>query len=475
MEEAPARGKGPRRRDLVKLGVALAAVAVAWVLLWVSCRAGRRHPDAIGVILRKIERGSEIERLVTLHTLHVDVTQPAEFVQLFPYLIQATKDGSEQVHGAAASSLGGLILRFGRKSRASSEREPEVVTLCPEAAAAIAAVLDSPSASVRAEAARALESVATIGSLDDPPSRLVACLDDEAEPVRESAASAMVRFGKGPELLVPVALRWLSTEGPKASSAFQRVFLTVRFEPSVLPLLIDGLSSTNAEVCLDCTVAINHMGRSATPALPAILTLIRKELDTPHPASPLGDMDILAMASGAVGELWQVPPIPPGAVDLLCEVLKRENEASSEPDRSRPAPPVGSAKGGQYRNELTQAEAAFSLGILGRSAAPAVPVLLATFEGALASSDKVRETCAEALAEITRGTPDEDRLIATLADAWKAAPPRQKTVFARALRSLGSKTERRVPELRRFLSDGSRTEIRRFLYPRSDQEDGRRE
>jgi hypothetical protein len=46
-----------------------------------------------------------------------------------------------------------------------------------------------------------------------------------------------------------------------------------------------------------------------------------------------------------------------------------------------------------------------------------VPLLLSTFEAAPESSDVVREVIPEALVEITRGTPDEDRVLASLAKA----------------------------------------------------------
>src|SRR5206468_3767876 len=155
-----------------------------------------------------------------------------------------------------------------------------------------------------------------------PPPQLVACLDDEAEDVRSTAAESLIWYRQGPELLVPVALRRLPSESPRVREAFTDVFWFVRLEPSVLPLLIEGLSSENAVVCLSCTAAINHMGRDARPALPAILTLIRKELETPHPPGAHSRPRIIAMASGAIGELSPDTAPLPGTVELLCEVLK---------------------------------------------------------------------------------------------------------------------------------------------------------
>ena len=231
--------------------------------------------------------------------------------------------------------------------------------------------------------------------------------------------------------------------------------------------MIEGLSSENTEVRLCCTAAINHMGRDARPALPDILALIRKELATPPRLGADLRERIIAMAAGAVGELSPDTKPQPGTVELLCEVLKRPTEAGPGSGPDRPAGPVAPAEAMKYQVEFRQAEAVWSLGILGRSAASAVPLLLSTFEAAPQASTDLRQILAESLAEISRGTPDEDRVIASLAKAWKTASKPEKTAMARALRSLGPKSEQLVPELREMPSDDTRSRIRRVRYPRS--------
>ena len=189
---------------------------------------------------------------------------------------------------------------------------------------------------LRARAAKSLGFVAEIGKLDAPPPRLVACLDDEGEQVRMEAAKALIWYRQGPELLVPVALRRLPGETSLVREAFTDVFWFVRLDPSVLPLLIEGLSSENTDVRLSCTAAINHMGRDARPALPDILTLIRKELATPPRRGAPFRERIIAMASGAIGELSPDTDPLPGTVELLCEVLKRPSETGQVSDPNRP-------------------------------------------------------------------------------------------------------------------------------------------
>jgi hypothetical protein len=152
---------------------------------------------------------------------------------------------------------------------------------------------------VRATAAKSLGSIAASGRLEAPPLHLVACLDDENEKVRSRTTEALVAYGKGPELIVPVALRRLPTESPAAFTAFWDVFWHHRLEPSVLPLLIEGMKSENTEVRPCCARAINHMGQEARPALPAILSLLRKEIVTPRPNESRDEQDsISGIAAG---------------------------------------------------------------------------------------------------------------------------------------------------------------------------------
>jgi hypothetical protein len=356
------------------------------------------------------------------------------------------------VRNAAATVVGDLSQRFSGEA--------------PVAEEALTALLDDPSPALRARAAKSLGAVAASGRLDAPPPRLVACLDDEDEYVRSSATESLFEYRKGPELIVPVALRRLPTEGKVAGNAFEDLFWHVRLEPSVLPLLIGGLSSENTKVRLVCAAAINNMGREARPALPAILTLLRKELETPHPPESLADHDrIIGMAAGAIGEVTSDGECPPGSVVLLCEILERRGGAIRGSAAARRDSPGPSGKALEPEEELL-AEAVWSLGILGRSAAPAVPLLLSTFESARRVSN-LRGLTAESLAEISRGTPDEGRVLAILATAWKTSPQEQKTSITRALRRLSPKSEQLVAGLRQWPTDGTGSQIRRVRYPRS--------
>jgi hypothetical protein len=178
----------------------------------------------------------------------------------------------------------------------------------------------------------------------------------------------------------------------------------------------------------------------------------------------IGDLIIrrgnIGIAAGAIGEITSDGECPSGCVEILCEILQRPPSA-----RGERAPASLDLPTPQGPWEECQAEAVWSLGILGRPAAPAVPVLLSTFESAREASN-LRGLTPESLAEISRGTPDEDRVLASLARAWRTAPQKQKTAIARALRRLGSKSEQLVAELGEWPVDAKDSQLRRVRYPR---------
>ncbi len=283
--------------------------------------------------------------------------------------------------------------------------------------------------------------------------------------------------------------------------------------------------------CVSAATIINHMGLDAKPARPAVMALLRRELESPHPKLDLRLMDwgdgsavppsgvslvvvgsdrnsklhfrifgptgkritdtdesklpaqsgaisalkkqlqtlspphalslaektqVITAVTSIVGQnglnesiqysvdiieqtseaLVQISPDGdslPGTLEILCEVLKRPSE-------------------------MGQLGAAWSLGLLGRSARPAVPLLISAFETAPKDSHDLRGRIALALAQISQGTPDEDRVSASLAKAWTTAPQILKNAIAQALRTLGPKSEQLVPELREM--------PRRDLWPK---------
>lgn len=456
--------EGHKRGERVWIALAVVAVLVAALGVGVAllpphsrvkravARIGRavgglagqvgRAGKTAGAAAQAVEQGDPLRRRHAILDLREELTD-AELVKVYPTLLRALKDEAVPVRDAAATAVGDL--------------SPLVPNSAQAAEAGLAEMLDDATPMLRATAARALGQVARSGRLAMPPPRLAACLDDAAAQVRINAVVGLAAYGKGPELIVPVALRRIPTESSKVRSAFTEAFWQVRLEPSVLPLLIEGLSSDNTDVCLCCTAAINHMGGAAEPALPAILALLRQELEAPRHAGLQGSPDIVGMAAGAIGEIWQGPEPPAGAVELLCEVLRTARLRGPEPASKAQA-------------DFRQAEAAWSLGILGRAATSAVPLLLATFASTPTASEHLRGLIAEALAEIARETADVDLVAESLASAWTTASPEQRVVYARALRRLVPDPERFVSEIKDVPPDEGNSQIRRVRYPRPGDE-----
>jgi HEAT repeat protein len=547
---APDHGKGKGNSWVAVIAVAVIAAAIGvylyrspqedgarTVIVRIARAFGRlvgyqdRARKPIEVIIREIEHGDALTRTQTISLLHVDLTGPAEFARVFPYLVRATKDESEMVRSTMLAVFGRLILRFGRDGSGTDGRKFEE---------SLADLLNESSPKLRASAAKFLRALAAARQLYAPPPQLVACLDDESEEVRAAAAESLVEYGQGPELFLPIALRRLPTESPIAYNEFKRILWNLRFRPTVLPILIEGLSSDNMLVCVSAATVINHMGLAAKPARPAVMALLRKELETPHPkfdlrlmdwgdgsAVPTSGVSLVIVGSDRNGVLHfrifgpagrrvtdtdetkltaQVGAIsalkkqlqtlsPPHALSLAektqvitavtsiagqtglndekwhsVDIIEQTSEALMQ------ISPDGDSLPGTLEilcevlkrpSEMGQLGAAWSLGLLGRSARPAVPLLISAFETAPKDSHDLRGRIAMALAQISQGTPDEDRVSASLAKAWNTAPPILKNAIAQALRTLGPKSERLVPELREMPRRDLWPKIQRGYSPRS--------
>ena len=164
------------------------------------------------------------------------------------------------------------------------------------------------------------------------------------------------------------------------------------------------------------------------------------------PSGVPSPVDVVEQACEALVQLSPDGELLPGTVEILCEVLRR------------PYP-------------FRQQAAAWSLGYLGPAASRAVTRLLATLDAAPKTERDLRERTVFALVAIVRGTPDEDRVIARLAEARKSAEGRDKTLLTRALLRLAPKAEQLVPELR-GLRDDTPSPIEIGRLPRSFREAG---
>jgi hypothetical protein len=289
-----------KRRQVMTSVAALAAIAVSFGLYVIqsppeypvrravvrSARAvGRligvggdaRRP--IGDLIRRAEQGDDNARAVAVLELRYEVTDSARFAQVTPVLLRSLRDESRSVQDAAMSVLGDLILRYGRDD--TSGRAPGTSL---ELEQGMVQLMEASRTELRVFAINQLGPLARMRGLKESPARLVACLDDDSEPVRAAAAWALVSYARGPERLLPVALRRLPGEGPLAAKALTHIFWSFRFPPSCVPMLTAALASDRWVVRVSAICALNHMGLDATPARDEVMALLRRELGHPRPA-----------------------------------------------------------------------------------------------------------------------------------------------------------------------------------------------
>jgi hypothetical protein len=169
-----------------------------------------------------------------------------------------------------------------------------------------------------------------------------------------------------------------------------------------------------------CECGVQIAARAVTASVLAMSAMFLVSLVE---AAPLEVETIFRPAEWSDVQLSPDGELLPGTVEILCEVLRR------------PYP-------------FRQQAAAWSLGYLGPAARRAVTRLLATLDAAPKTERELRERTVFALVAIVRGTPDEDRVIAHLAEARKSAEGPDKTLLTRALLRLVPKAEQLVPELR---------------------------
>jgi hypothetical protein len=260
--------------DSVRRAVVRTARAVGRLI---GVGGNARRP--IGDLIRRAEQGDDNARAVAVLQLRYEATDSDRFAQVTPVLLRSLRDGSQSVQDAAMSVLVDLIPRYGRYD--ASDRAPGASDGLEQS---MVKLIEASRTELRVFAINQLGTLARMPGLEEPPARLFDCLDDDSEPVRAAAASSLVSYARGPERLLPVALRRLPDEGPLAAKALTHIFWSGRFPRSCVPMLTAALASDHWVVRVSAICALNHMGLDATTARDEVTALLRRELDHPRPA-----------------------------------------------------------------------------------------------------------------------------------------------------------------------------------------------
>ena len=217
-----------------------------------------------------------------------------------------------------------------------------------------------------------------------------------------------------------------------------------------------------------CANSLEHMGRKAAPAQPALLDLIRGELKRPRPRTdgrpasgqPLGAaIKALARISPADG------PPRDDAILVACEAIRHGAGGIPDPadDRppatARPSLPLKAFWDEQIQIGLD------ALKTLARPLPAAVPILVEALDSPRHADERLFADLAGLLYFVSRGTAEQDRADASLRRAWQEYRTASPLVMRGPAKS-GDKAEPTPPDLRRFAAAYLRPTPPRRLYHR---------
>jgi HEAT repeat protein len=270
-------------------------------------------------------------------------------------LCESLSDRQPEVRSAAANAVG-MIARCDRA---------QVLDLGP-AAATLVAMLDDRNTEVHRAVVGAIGFVGP-GALIDPPSAIVAALDDESAQQRSDAVDALVNFTRGLPRLIPSLLRSMEKARPEARPIYVRLLGKIeppQFSAEVVPPFIDALESHDPEIRYLSVLRLAAFKAGALEAVPALIKLFRGPIDVDLSAGENlpGNRMIQGMPFATARALGQIAP----GTDQAGQVVAALTEAlrSGRPE--------------------CRASAAEALGSFGPAAEPAVPVLIAALRKAVA-------------------------------------------------------------------------------------------
>jgi HEAT repeat protein len=358
-------------------------------------------------------------------------------------LIRSLKDPEPAVRIVATTAL--VPIAYGKGSAGGGDG-PSVID-------ALAGMLGDREDQVRRAALEALALCGPLGP-SDPPSALMAALEDRSASCRASAFKALSRFPCPLDPWLPLLLRSVEREEPEVRAACWNAFARDRrpaFSPGAIPALMTALESRKWIVRFCAARALEPHARDprATVAIPALLKLLKAPINPgpgepgiPPGASPGPSGDPAHLAAGLLGKL---APGTTTAGEVIADLT--EGVRSSQPHR---------------RYFMIDALAEF-----GAAAEPAVPALIQVLREGLGSERGRRffdgYWVGRALARIAPGTGRADEAVTALMEALRADRPDLRAVAVDALGAFGAAAEPAVPLLIQALR-GPRLKDEGVLY-----------
>ncbi len=481
--EAPVK-KASRLKTIVRAVVALAICGgvVSWMayVVWES-----RYPALAAA--RRLKAGDSTHRLAALRELSEFGTTDSATV--IPALTAALADDDARVRAAAADSLS-LIAAFAIKS---GSRGDEI----PAAARGLFSAIKDPDADVRGAAVRALVSIGTtstggggrqaaqaasappaapvdskqlatalieclsdkdastrlaalhgLGAIasklgDEPPPALIAALDDQVPANQAAVITAVARFPRAHDRLMPTLTRSLADKSPREVQQAARAALSLIRPSSIsaasVPSLAAALENRDADIRYEIIQLLAKLGPSAVVAIPGFIAALKESTDTDRVESragapTMGNAPLTGPAYVAAEALGRIAPGTPRAaqaVAALTEIVR------SGPVERRPTAASSLAKFG-----AEAAQAIPALAEMLRDTSPP-PADISIDEGAAAT----------ALGQIAPATPSAGVAITALTAELQAKSPTRREAAAKALERFGPKAKDAIPQLRNLLND----------------------
>jgi HEAT repeat protein len=457
-EVARADATAPRQLRLRSVAIAIACLGA---LIW-TARVVWENRDLDHSIVRESARatrsGDTTVRLTAVRDLGRFGSKAREVAM--PALLASTKDQDAEIRSMAAEGLGQVAFDASDArttavalTELSKDSDPRVRL---STVVAYRMLVGSPRAGGQPpmEPGTALNGLlGLIGDSDDgvrgaaftglgvagskgaePPSQLIAALDDPSPAIRASAFSAISQFSKGLDPLIPALLKAVEQAAPANRPAYSRAIRNMKppaITAAIKPVLAEAIAGSNPTVRCRAIDLLVQLGPEAAPMIPTLIKIVNESTD-PAPDGR-GTDDPARSAASALGELAPGTDQADKAVAALIAVLQR-----GEPARRRAA---------------TGALAKFT-----QRAAVAVPGLVERLKKSVSSEISIPDgtsTC-EALCQIAPGTDKADEAVAALLAATDADAPRVRVAAVEALAFFPANAPKILPHLKELESDTSR-------------------
>lgn len=471
----------PQRAHRYRYGVRglIAVIACCGVLMWAARTLWESQHPAI-VLARGLDARKATERIAAIRTLASNGSDDG--IVAIPLVMKRLADADDGVRAAAADALGLLgsfTIKTGLgKNEVSAaiaglvgllnDSQPAVriaaanalgnigncdmtrmIELEPAAHALVTRLSDR-STDVRLSVIRALGFVGPRG-LAEPPTALVAALEDESAKVRAEAVASLANYTRGLPRLIPSLLQSMRKARSEARASYSALFEYIRppgFSAEVVHPLVLALDIDDRGVRQLAVSRLGALGPDAREAIPSLIQTLAEPMEVDG-SSRLQKGDDPLFREPSLAAAVALGKIAPGT-DLASQAAVALAEA---------------IRSGAPACRATSIEA---LTHFGPEAEVVIPVLIAELQESIAAektegpSDSNRDPYARwfsinsitrSLRAIAPGTPSAEKVLGVLVEILRSQSALARYSAAQAVSRFGPTAARAIPHLRALQND----------------------